>query len=501
MIKRILLSSFITISIIILCEEVLFAHSFSVRYNPPIDLSFIVILIVSLAIFSFGIISKVSTTDSIRSDYPRYNILQLRIIRTFFNNNILLNSLKSLSIGVLMIILLTSFFGTQNPSENLSPTMVWVIWWIGMGLVSTFVGNVWGLINPWKTIYEWTELVLGKTKTQRNNGIWAYPEVLDVWPAVIFLLILAWLENVFTGSMKPLFLGFSILIYSAVTWAGMIAFGKNVWLKKCDPFSQTFELLSCFSPIEFVESLKNPRTAYFDESHDNKALFLRPLCVGLTDLKRPSYAMMFFIVVFSSNIIYPGILETPFWLAIKSYWIGVIQTLTGVSIYSSLPGYVIDSIGMLLFWRVLFAVYSGVIHFIKFFSGTKMQSLELKLRFIWIVLPLAISFNFAHGVVFFILDGQMIISLISDPFGVGWDLFRTGDYTRNLLIIDAKGAFFLLIGCISIGVLCSIFVANSITNQIIESRRSHFISKLPLLIFNMGFVILSLIIISQPMLI
>lgn len=218
------------------------------------------------------------------------------------------------------------------------------------------------------------------------------------------------------------------------------------------------------------------------------------------NLSRPSYAKMVFIIAFSSNVIFAGILETPLWLAIKSDWIGIIQTITGVSIYSFVPGYFIDFLGILLFWRVLFALYSGVIHLMRYLSGTKIDSLELKQRLIWIIIPITILFSFAHEFAFFLIDAQMIIPLISDPFGFGWDVFRTADYTRNILIIDAKGAFLILVVSTAIGGFCSALVANVITNQIFDAGTSLFLVKLPLFIFLGAFSALSVLLISQPML-
>jgi hypothetical protein len=317
---------------------------------------------------------------------------------------------------------------------------------------------------------------------------------------VILILLLGWLENVFTGSTKPLFLGFTILIYSFVTWAGMIAFGKTIWLKNFDPICIAFELLSCFAILEFRENTKTANVPSSIEYKAKESIFLRPLCVGLTNLKKPSYAMMVFITAFSSNIIYAVILEVPLWLSIKAYWIGVIQTMTGVSIYSAIPGYLIDFLGMLLFWRMFFALYSGVIHATKFFSGTKLPALELKLRLIWIVIPLTIFVNFAHGFAFFLVDAQVIIPLISDPFGFGWDLFGTANFARDLFIFDAKGAFLTLVISIIIGGSCSAFVSNTIINQAIESKRPVALTTLPLFIFLLTFMTFGILLISQPML-
>lgn len=500
MIKRILIASWIASVIVISFNEILFAHSFSERYKSPVDISFVILFIFLLMGLLFLVNQSGFYAQHKLIHDAKYNILQVRMIRNFLINNILLNSMKLISISILILLTITSFLGSQNPAANLSPTFIWVIWWTGIGLISAFLGNVWILLNPWKAIYEWTEIALGRKHDHRDTGIWDYPKILDVWPAVILILVLGWLENVFTGSAKPLFLGFTILIYSFVTWAGMIAFGKTIWLKNFDPICIAFELLSCFAILEFRENTKTTNFPSSIEYKVKKSIFLRPLCVGLMNLKKPSYAMMVFITAFSSNIIYAAILEAPLWLSIKAYWIGVIHDMTGVSVYSAVPGYLIDFLGMLLFWRMVFALYSGAIHAMKFFSGTKLPSLELKLRLIWILVPFTIFVNFAHGFAFFLVDAQMIIPLISDPFGFGWDLFGTANFTKDLLIFNAKGAFLILVISIIIGGSCSAFVSNTIINQMIDSKRAFILTKLPLFIFFLTFMAFSILLISQPML-
>lgn len=285
MIKRILIFSWISIAGLILFDEILFAHSFSERYSSPIDISFVILFIFCQTGFLLVLMKIIFPSNDIFLRYPRYNILQLSIARKLFAKNILANFLKSISIVTLVLLIWACFFGTKNPVDNLSTTFIWVIWWTGIGLFSAFVGNIWSLINPWKTIYEWAEILLGRKKSQRNDGIWCYPQILDVWPAVISILILAWVENVFTGSTKPVFLGFAILIYSVVTWAGMIAVGKNIWLKNFDPFSITFELLSCFAIVELRENTKTFKYAPSHEPKERKAIFFKTIVFRFDEFK------------------------------------------------------------------------------------------------------------------------------------------------------------------------------------------------------------------------
>ena len=37
--------------------------------------------------------------------------------------------------------------------------MVWIIGWVGLAYVSAFVGNLWSVINPWRTIFKSIEII------------------------------------------------------------------------------------------------------------------------------------------------------------------------------------------------------------------------------------------------------------------------------------------------------------------------------------------------------
>ena len=67
---------------------------------------------------------------------------------------LLVIAVQALSVALLLLIVAAGLFGHQNPFKNLAPVAIWVIWWVGLGLVSAFVGNLWALLNPFAAIFE-----------------------------------------------------------------------------------------------------------------------------------------------------------------------------------------------------------------------------------------------------------------------------------------------------------------------------------------------------------
>src|SRR5207342_1404007 len=55
--------------------------------------------------------------------------------------------------------------------------------------------------------------------------------------------------------------------------------------------------------------------------------------------------------------------------------------------------------------------------------------------FVLSLVPIALVYAVAHYFSLFVIQGQYMITLLSDPFGKGWDLFGTAGFHPNIAII------------------------------------------------------------------
>src|SRR5260370_49849 len=90
--------------------------------------------------------------------YPRIDLIAAPLGRWLASPSLAL-ALKSLALAGFIITILAGFRGDQNPYRNIAPTMVWTIAWVGLAYVCAFVGNLWAVINPWRTIFESIETI------------------------------------------------------------------------------------------------------------------------------------------------------------------------------------------------------------------------------------------------------------------------------------------------------------------------------------------------------
>ena len=176
---------------------------------------------------------------------------------------------RALGLALLGLVLWAGLAGDPHPMRNVAPTLVWIVWWVGLSLVAAFVGNLWPILDPWRTLFDFAE-VLARRAGRRGLALGlAYPRGLGRWPAVGFLLAFAWCELVYPHASVPSRIAILALGWSGVTWTGMVMFGRRVWQDRGDVFALYFAALGRFAPLA--------------AGADGRSLMLRPLGRGLIE--------------------------------------------------------------------------------------------------------------------------------------------------------------------------------------------------------------------------
>src|SRR5262249_41547095 len=167
------------------------AHGFGQRYDLPLPLSLYLWGAAAAVAVSFVIVG-LFVRDVQRAETYRHVDLLASQLAPLAPGVAL--ALRLLAVALLLLTILSGFWGNQNPYRNIAPTLVWIIGWVGLAYVSAFVGNLWAVINPWRTIfgafesfYAWLAHS-GELSLRRR-----YPRALGVWPAVILLLVFSWI--------------------------------------------------------------------------------------------------------------------------------------------------------------------------------------------------------------------------------------------------------------------------------------------------------------------
>src|SRR6516164_1823141 len=132
------------------------AHGFGQRYDLPLPLSLYLLGTAAGVVVSFVIVGLFARHTPGARGYPRLDLSTYPLGRLIVHPISVL-FLQIVSVGLLILTVIAGLGGSQNPYQNIAPTLVWIIFWVGLAVFSAFVGNLWAVINPWRTLFDWED--------------------------------------------------------------------------------------------------------------------------------------------------------------------------------------------------------------------------------------------------------------------------------------------------------------------------------------------------------
>jgi hypothetical protein len=342
------------------------------------------------------------------------------------------------SVAFFFLVWASAAFGTDRPSQNLAPTFIYVIFWVGMAVTVVVLGNVWSVLDPWRSVagaVAWIARRLGVERTPRP-----YPAWLGVWPAALLLFSFTVLELAYYDPAGPRVLALAILVYSVATWTGMAVFGRAPWVANGDGFSVYFEFLS--------------RLAFFGtrERDGRRELVFRQPFAKLTEMETRPGVVVFFAVMLGT-VAFDG-------LSRSSWWVDRILDIK-TSFTDPATADRVASLANLLALVVVIAfvalVYLGAIKVAERILGTDESLAGV---FVVSLVPIAFVYALSHYFSLLVVQGQFVIPLLSDPYGSGRDLIGTADYEPKLDVFSPNTYWYVQIIALVVGHVIALVIAH-----------------------------------------
>ncbi len=352
-----------------------------------------------------------------------------------------------LSVALFAVVLASALVGTIDPQTNLAPTFVYVIFWLGLPLLSLVLGNVWRALSPWRALAD-AFVWLWERGGREARPLAAYPERYGRYPGAVALLAFVAMELCYSDPSNPRALAFAIGLYSYIALFGMIAFGRETWVERGEGFAILFAYIARIAPL--TASAGRIR-----------------LRVPLTGLAGPELVpgSIVFIAVALGSVGFDGYSRTITW-----------QDLTA---RIEAP-YVLDrpGTGELLVTGFNLAGLVGAIALILLaylgacaIARSMVQApRSLVPEFALSLVPIALVYAVAHYFSLFVLQGQFIAPLASDPLGRGWDLFGTADVIPDITILTPNTIWYVQAASLVIGHVAGLAVAHDRAVAIFRDR-------------------------------
>jgi hypothetical protein len=380
----------------------------------------------------------------------------------------------SVSFALLVLVTVAAAIGDRSPNENLAPRFVYVVFWLGVPALSVLFGNVWTVLSPWRAA-----AAAAAWASERSGVRWAtpfaYPYRLGRWPAAVLLFAFAALELAYWDPADPRALVLAILLYSAITWLGMLAYGRERWIEGGEAFAVYFGLLAGIAP--------------FGE-HDGRLVVRWPF-TGLARLEaRPG--TLAFVAVMLGSVAFDGFSQTELWVDFRANRLrSVIQRSPDLA---DVLGMLLASAGLLL---VIVFVALAYILAMKAAAYAVRYDGDLTDAFLGGLVPIALAYVVAHYFSFFVREMQYLAPLASDPFGFGWDLFGTADVKPDIGLLAPKTIWYTQVAALVVGHVAGLVVAHDKAVELFESPRKAAISQYAMLALMVVYTLAGLWLLSQ----
>ncbi|HEX7096278.1 MAG TPA: hypothetical protein VF183_10375 [Acidimicrobiales bacterium] len=147
--------------------------------------------------------------------------------------------LRAVGLLAWVVALTAAWLGTDNAADNLVPGLVYVVFWVGLPLLSALAGDVWRALSPFTTL----AAALPERRSRSSDAL-----LRSDWPAAVVALAFTWLELCYHSPTEPRVLAVAIGACSVVVLAAAARLGKG-WLRDAEPFAVIVGLFAAMAPM------------------------------------------------------------------------------------------------------------------------------------------------------------------------------------------------------------------------------------------------------------
>jgi hypothetical protein len=296
--------------------------------------------------------------------------------------------LSVLGVAGLLLVFVAGFFGDDRRS-NAGPILLWVYFWLVIPFLSAIVGNIYRWINPWRAVADAADL--GNNERSDLLPTWG------VWPATVAFVAFTWLELVDPDSGEPLRIAVAAAVYSVYVLGLALWAGRATAMTLGEAFTTYNGMISRIAPFEWTPDRGLAWRGWL------RALPATTMLPGLT----------VFVVAMIGTVTYDG-------MSASTWWEDVAGDLAGERWFATLA--LVGTVAVIgaAYWLASWAAA-------RLSEMDETTATQVARSFVHTLVPIALAYAVAHYFTLIIFEGQLIINALSDPLGLGWDLFGTAD--------------------------------------------------------------------------
>jgi hypothetical protein len=417
-----------------------------------------------------------------RSFYRWFAPLHLGTIFTAFATVLLLDALAG------------GLFGSELFVANPLTMLIWVDFWVGLGIVCALVGNLWDFVSPLNAAGGALERLLAR----RDVPARPYPRWLGVWPSVAFLLAWSWTELVWSRGDRPRDLAVIVIVYCLAQLAAMAVFGSEVWLARGELFAVLARTFARFAPFEFfverparecraqrcrtddTERINCP-SCWLDAPKDVRGLRLRFYGAGIRREPELGPGGAALVVALLATVVYDGFRGTNAFLTFHDaidWGAGTAESIGSVTMVIVVSGFALAYIAICALASL--REERSVVRTARRYAPT--------------LIPIAAVYFVAHYFVYWFQLGQLSLGNFADPFEREW----VPDY--SIWVTVPPGVIWAVqVALIVWGHVVAVIEAHRISLSLHGRRRPALAAQTPLVFLMVGYTFAGLWVLGKSL--
>jgi len=237
---------------------------FTVDVRPPTHANFRLFAVLGafFALTGAAIYVMHMRRKIISSEGGKFNFLDIPWLKDLFQSKYTQPAFQVPLLVVFGVLIILSLIDIQDSGKNLSPILIWTLWWTGIIFTFVLVGRLWCFMCPVGAVSEWTSRII---KPKR-----VFPAKLrNMWLANLMFVLLTWLDIQIGVVRNPVVTG-SIFITVTVIAVGIsMLYQRRTFCRYLCPIGSLIGIYSMFSAVEL-----RSRDGEVCKSHKKKDCYL-----------------------------------------------------------------------------------------------------------------------------------------------------------------------------------------------------------------------------------
>ena len=350
-----------------------------------------------------------------------------------------------------LVALTSGLFGENDTSNNLLPVALYVTVWVGAQVVNGLLGDVWRVISPLNTIAMFVEPAARRLGISHAQP----PTRLGQWPAAIGLFVFLFYELAHPSGAAPRTLGVLLLVHTLITVILAARWGAD-WVANNEPFGALFSMLAAMGVLF---------------ARRGGGLGIRPPMSGLARMP-----------------VLPGTLAVLLVVLGGTTFDGFSESEAGRSVFGRPQGWggaVTLTVGLVVSIVLISLLYAVGVWWTS--RVTTLSTTDAANAFAPSLVPIVFGYAVAHYAQLLVDESQSFVFRLSDPAGLGWDVFGGSDGQIDYNLISVDLIAWVQVLSILFGHVGAVLVAHDRATELFragESLRSQFAMLLVMVAYS-----------------